>query len=62
MEINFFAFTITCLAMYAATVFLAGCAYDSDKFSPCAILLATMGMTIFVTASFVYVAMIVFGD
>lgn len=61
MSINYVAFALTCAGLYAATVFLAWWAYDNEKFAPCDILFASMGMTAFVTGCLVYVTMMVFG-
>lgn len=61
MNFDFITFALTCAALYAITVFLAGYAYTNNKMSPCGILLCSMGMTAFVTGCLVYVSMVVFG-
>lgn len=61
MEFNFMFFGLVFAFFYAMIFFLAWCAYDSDKFSPCSILLVSMCMTAFVTTCLVYVIMIVYG-
>ena len=61
MEFNFVFFGLTFAFFYSAIFFLAWCAYDSDKFSPCSILLASMCMTAFITTCLVYIIMTVYG-
>lgn len=61
MGFNFMFFGLTFAFFYSAIFFLAWCAYDSDKFSPCSILLASMCMTAFVTTCLVYIIMTVYG-